>query len=336
MKILHELNQLDFGGVEKVVRNIIKFDKENEHTILAHRDGAYREELEKVGAKIIIAERDKEVILQADVIHVHSGGGQSKLISDVGAVVPVVETLHSPVRSLVDNSLISQRVGVTDVVSKMNHNCITVHNGIDFSDMETTKSKDDIKTELGIPAGIPIVGRLGRLGQDKELENWLLTCFYLQQEGVSFTPVIIGPEASNAKGYRGKLKLQAESLPVKGVVWADAKVDIANYLQIMDVFLYPSPTEGFGLVFVEAIYCGATVVTYKTDVTMELIGGYARLTEKSIYGLRDGVKDALDKEFASSFQDDGRQFVIDNYSAQRMSADYQDIYRKVKENEQSN
>ncbi len=328
MIIVHELNQLDYGGAERVIRNIIKYDKVNKHNVIAYKDGPFKSELELIGANILIAPKTGEVQFDTDIIHIHSGGGVSEMAKELGKNFPVIETIHSPIRSPMRNEVISQRVGVTEAVSRINSNCVTIHNGIDFEDMVPTKTPENIKKELNIPQGIPIVGRLGRLGRDKGLEEWLLTCYHLQQRGIDFIPVIVGDEAANHNGYVGKLKLMAASLPVNNVVWVGHKTDIANYLQIMDVFLYPSPTEGFGLVFAEAMYMGAVVVTYDNDVTREVCGGFSVLTEKSIPGLVYGVQKALGVNMRDAIIPLAQSWAEEQFSAERMSKDYQELYMK--------
>lgn len=332
MRILHELNQLDYGGVEKVIRNIIKFDKKNEHTILAYKDGPFKKEFEKINTKIIFPPKEKgESSLDTDLIHIHCGGDISPLASQVGKGFPVVETIHSPVRSPMPGDLIKKRIGVTRAVTLMNANCETIYNGLDLADMQPTRSKEDIRKELGIPDGVPVVGRLGRIGSDKCLEDWLLVCYRLQRQGVNFVPLIVGGEARGLDGkYIGKLKLMAECLPVNSVIWAGHKDDVANYLQIMDVFLYPSPTEGFGLVFAEAMYSGAVVVTYKNDVTMEVAGGYSLLTEQSIDALVEATKVALeDIQLRDTIISMSIGYVECEFTAEKMSEKYQELYERV-------
>ncbi|QGH73008.1 MAG: WbnK-like protein [Siphoviridae sp. ctCJE6] len=331
MEIAHELNQLDFGGVEKVIRNIIKYDSKNKHKVLASKDGAFRKKLEEVGAEIIIEPDGEDVDVTADVIHVHSGGDVSTLAFVVGEEFPVIETIHSPVRSPNPRKIIKQRVGVCNAVSGRNADCMTILNGIDFSEMEPTRDPAEIRKELGIPDGKKIIGRLGRIGRDKNLEEWLLVCHYLQKQGCDFVPLIVGDEARDCKGYRGRLKLMAASLPVKNIVWAGFREDVSNYLQIMDVFLYPSATEGFGLVFAEAMFNNAVVVTWATDVTRELFGGYALLAcpEKGIGGLVHATDKALnDQNIRDEFMGLSKNFVISEYEAQRMSLQYQEVYER--------
>lgn len=329
MKIVHELNQLDFGGVERVIKNIIKYDKKNEHTIVAYKDGKFRPELEKVGAKIILLEKETDQAdLSADIVHVHTGGSESRMALEVGKELKVIETIHSPVRSAMTNEYIYQRVGVSNAVSELNHNCITIKNGLDFEEFQPTKTIDQIRAIHGIPEGIPIVGRLGRLGKDKGLEEWILACSYLQQEGYEFIPMIVGGQARDAYTYQAKLKLMCASLPLRNVVWVGNQTETANYYQIMDVFLYPSPTEGFGLVFAEAMYAGAVVVGWDTKVTKELFGGYAILTEKTIPALVQGLKKALTTEVQDALSGISRDFIESEYNAERMSLEYQELYER--------
>lgn len=328
MNIVHELNQLEYGGVEKVIRNLIKFDDKNKHKVITYKDGPFKKEFEAIGAEVVFMPKEGTIDMDADIIHIHSGGAVSEMAMSLGKNFPVIETIHSPVRSPMAKEFITQRVGVTDAVSRMNDNCFTIHNGVDFSALEATRAREEIRAELSIDKNAMVIGRLGRIGKDKCLEEWILTCYYLQMMGVDFVPVIVGAEAQGLDGYIGKLKLMAASLPVKGIKWVGHKDDVANYLQAMDVFLYPSPTEGFGLVFMEAINAGCVVVTYKNDVTMELLGGYSVLTEKSIPALVDGVIKAMSINMRDEIIPIAQQWIIDNYSAERMALDYQDLYAK--------
>lgn len=335
MKICHEINQLNFGGVERVVRNLIKYDKKNDHTIISYKDGAYRSELENVGAKIIMLEKEADTVdMEVDVFHVHTGGGESRLAVKAGLDFPVIETIHSPVRSIVPAEFIRQRIGVSKAVAAMNHNCECIYNGLDIDDLMKSNDQDplDVRKLLGIPLDAMVIGRLGRLGRDKGIEEWLLAVYRLQLAGHDVWPVIVGSQGQGDDRYFGSVKLMAASLPIKNIIFVGHKTDIMNYLQIMDIFLYPSPTEGFGLVFAEAMLAGCTVVAYRTDVTQELFSGYAILTDPNIPALVDGLKKALLPEIRNEFLGLSADFVRSEYDAQRMSQQYQELYERCNVN----
>ena len=327
MIIVHEINQLAYGGVERIIRNIIAFDKKNEHIVCSYKDGPFRKELEAVGAKVIIA-TEEDISVSADIIHIHSGGAASKMAKDLSSMFPVIETIHSPVRSAVLNKDVFQRVGVCKEVSRINHDCITILNGLDFYALHPTKHPEEIKKELGIPEGVPVIGRLGRVARDKGLEEWILACADLQKKGFNFTPLIVGEEFE--PGYRGTLKLMCESLPLKNVIWVGHRDDVGNLYQIIDIFLYPSATEGFGLVFAEALYSGCQVVTWNTPVTRELFGGVAFMAEKANIAELSEVTEMVLR--STEVEGDARPLLEEHYSGKRMSEQYQELYESSYEN----
>lgn len=329
MKVLSELNQADFGGVEEVVRCISKFDLENDHTVLIYRDGPMKAKIEEAGAKVIISPPKIEINLKEyDLFHLHCGGMYSNLLSQNGnSKLKFIETIHSPISSPHPDNLIIQRIGNSSLVTKMNRKCRTILNGIDSEIMKVTIPKEKMKEDLGIKTDLPIVGRLGRLATDKWLEEWILICYYAQQE-IDFIPLIVGPETQ--KNFLGKIKLMVESLPLRNVIFTGARQDKANLYNIMDAFLYPSPTEGFGLVFLEALHFGLPVITLKTEVTSEVLGQGAILMQYDIKEMAKKLVDVLrQKSFYTEALKVGAQDFAVDFSAERMVKEYQEVYRGI-------
>ena len=246
MDILHELHQLEWGGVERVIRNIAAHDKRNTHQVMAYQDGPVREYLEKAGCKVMMYEDG--MTCEADVIHVHCGGAESDLARSLHKEFTIVETIHSPVKSPNRPEWIAQRVGVTRTVARINPGAIAIPNGIDMTEMRRIAPEGWLRKKLGISKDRRLVGRIGRIGPDKCLEEFLLACRRAQQDA-DFEVVIAGQEAMGQPGYLAKVKLCADSLPVSGVHFVGFQRP-ADFLAELDVFCYPSPTEGFGLVYV--------------------------------------------------------------------------------------
>jgi len=71
------------------------------------------------------------------------------------------------------------------------------------------------------------------------------------------------------------------------------------------------------------------VVTYKNNVTMEVAGGYSVLTGRCIQDLVEGVKKALDINMKDAIAPMAREFVESEFDAERMAAEYQEIYERV-------
>jgi len=329
MKIIHEVNQLAYGGMERIVHDIIKFDKVNDHAVLTYKDGPFRKEFEALNVPINVLNEETTMQLPADLLHIHTGGSNSQAAEDLAGEIPIVETIHSPVRSMVSDKHVTRRIGVSDAVTRMNKNCSTILNGIDFERFAQENNYEELRAKYNIKPEQIVVGRCGRVARDKNVTDWLLACFYLQAQGYDVVPFVIGGETE--PGYLGRMKLVAECLPVKNVIWAGHQNNPGELLDVMDIFLYPSETEGFGLTFIEAMFRGIPVVTYKTDVTIDVLGGYSILTDvkDGIQGLVRGVQTCMIQGVIDEMVPLAKDYVISEFQAERMAQDYQQLYESL-------
>lgn len=353
MIILHEINQLEMGGAERVIAGIIRHDKENQHVIYAYKDGPMRKIFEEIGARVIVDDGETTQDVDPQIVHVHTGGDVSVMASCVKNSIPTIETVHSPVVSAVRDQWIECRVGVSNVVTKMNRKCRTIYNGIDIERLEKmpegaiksiglnaegalipgSEVYQSLRDKLKIPSDAFVVGRLGRIGFDKCMEEFLIACWLAQKTGLikDMHVVIVGDEAKNSVGHLAKMKVAAASLPLENVHFVPATECAGWAYQSMDVFLYPSPSEGFGLVFFEAMACGVPVLTWRTDLTSELLLGAAWLSkEQNSKCLADDlVYLALNKNIRDQFAAEGQKLALSTFTEERMSVEYKKLYQQI-------
>ena len=332
MRIMHELNQLAMGGAERVVLGIAKNDKVNEHIIFSYKDGPMKKVFEDAGIKVMIEQKEGEAPeLTVDILHIHTGGSRSHLAKDVKNDIATVETVHSPVVSAVRDEWVQARVGVTNVVTKLNRKCRTIYNGIDPDRFETEKEKAFFKKAFNIPEDSFVVGRVGRLGYDKGIEEWLAAAWYFQKDHPQKDKIyflICGDEGDT--GYWATIKVMCASLPLKNVRFVEAAENVMPVYNAMDVFMYPSPTEGFGLVYMEAMLCGTPVLAWDNDVTRELLMGHARLVPSTVDGLISGLNFMFNQEaIRQELGLEGQLLVVSDFLADRMSQEYQKLYHEV-------
>ncbi len=112
------------------------------------------------------------------------------------------------------------------------------------------------------PAGIPVVGALGRLHVNKGFDILLQAAALLRERGISVKLQIAGdgPEDDTLKTLAARLGLGAEDLEFTG--WVTGPAD---YLAKLDLFVLPSRVEPFGLVVVEAMAAGVPVISSDID-----------------------------------------------------------------------
>jgi glycosyltransferase involved in cell wall biosynthesis len=157
-----------------------------------------------------------------------------------------------------------------------------VPNGIDLGAFVPARSASEVRAELGLPAGARVVGSVGRLVPYKGYA-YLLDAFARlrgKHPDVRLLLVGDGPE-------RASLERQARAQGVE----ADARLaghreDVADLVQVMDVFVLPSVAEHFGRVLLEAMALARPIVATAA-------GGVPEIVRDGATGLLVPPRDAL-------------------------------------------
>jgi glycosyltransferase involved in cell wall biosynthesis len=109
--------------------------------------------------------------------------------------------------------------------------------------------------------------------------------------------------------------------------------ELVHLFNNVDILVFPSTAEAFGLLPAEAMLCGVFVLTSDAGGLKELVfdkktgytfkvGDSADLVEKLSSFLND-------LEYARSIGERSREFVINNFDLQKMISSYQSLYEKV-------
>lgn len=111
-----------------------------------------------------------------------------------------------------------------------------------------------------------VIGHVGRFNEIKN-HTFLLDIFAKiaeKQGDVKFLLVGDGP-------LRAEMEQKAQQLGIKErVIFTGLREDVSNFLQMMDVFVFPSLFEGLGIVLIEAQATGLPCLTSKDVVPEEV------------------------------------------------------------------
>ena len=125
------------------------------------------------------------------------------------------------------------------------------------------------KARLGIPPGALVLGHVGSLSPVKNQAFLVGLAAQLVARGESIRLLLVGEGPGRAELER---KVAAEGLSNE-VVFAGSRPDVPDFLDVFDVFLFPSLSEGLGLAVVEAQAAGLPCVVSEAlpvDVDMGL------------------------------------------------------------------
>jgi len=218
-----------------------------------------------------------------------------------------------------------------DMLSRTNLNKRKIHviyNGIDTAAFERPRSKS-LKTELGWPEQIFLVGCLGNIRSAKGYDILLNAAALLKEEHTDFRFVIAG-QPDKAGLYERLLELRESLGLTEKVKFLGFLDESEQYLSNLDLFLSSSTTEGLPLSAIQAMAA-------KLPLLATRCGGYEELVSQGEngwlveVGSPEAIASAIRKlaaspEMRSEMARKAQMHVQAEFDSQVMFDRYQAIY----------
>jgi glycosyltransferase involved in cell wall biosynthesis len=154
-----------------------------------------------------------------------------------------------------------------------------------------------VREEFGIAAETDLLGHVGRLAPEKNLEflGSAVAEVLADRPGTEFLLVGYGPGESTLREIFRKRGLE------RRVHFAGKRTgsDLVNAYHAMDLFVFASKTETQGMVLVEAMAAGCPVAALEASGVREVVrdGRNGRLVaEESVRGFAEAVRESLDAD----------------------------------------
>jgi len=142
---------------------------------------------------------------------------------------------------------------------------LRVHPGVDLSRFYPPNSKPEDDNLLWI-------GMVGRLSEGKGHEDFLRAAYIVSQKFPQARFLIVGNESPGQKSYGERIKnLTKELLLQDSTYFVGFQEDIPKILASLDIFVFPSKAEAFGMALVEAMAMGLPVVAYYSDGVLDIL-----------------------------------------------------------------
>jgi glycosyltransferase involved in cell wall biosynthesis len=140
---------------------------------------------------------------------------------------------------------------------------MVVPRGVDTENFSPAKRDEQLRQNWGANADTQVLLSVGRLAVEKNLDT-VVRCFKsLQARGLPVKLVIVGD---------GPMRHALErSIPEAIFAGTRTGLDLAKHYASADLFIFPSLTETFGNVTIEAMASGLAVVAYDHAAAGQLI-----------------------------------------------------------------
>lgn len=210
--------------------------------------------------------------------------------------------------------------------------------GIDmkkYQNVLTESERINLRLKLGIPVMAPVAVFVGRLAQEKNLEEILGMISKMEKEKLpNFRLLIVGDGP-----YRQQLEDYAEEYGVRESVIFTGMVspeEVYQYYQVGDVFVSASTSETQGLTYVEALANGLPALCRKDECLDGVIENgrngwqYTDADDflEKLYVLLDFEQEIKRLKMAEY----AKNSVYQRYSAEQFAANLAEVYQQVLKN----
>ncbi len=207
--------------------------------------------------------------------------------------------------------------------------CAVIANGVD-TDVFKPSRNQSLRSELGLSDETILIGAIGNVRPPKAYDVLLKAARMLINRSQRYHFAIAG-DCGNSLG-RQLEQLRRDLGLDRHVTFLGLRMDVAQALNSLDVFVLSSHTEGFSIACIEAMACGIPVVATRSGGPEQILeGGVGTLVPtgdpQSLALAIERV--ASSKDLTKTLADKALIRVRQEYSLTRMLARYADVLEQV-------
>jgi len=366
--ILHYIETSGPGGAETVLLNIARSIDKNRFkpTVVLHKSRWLHEQLLKSGIKteIIPSKRSWDILFlvnfirycrrhKIDLIHSHLfGANLYSCIAGTTLRIPVIATFHNELffqgrsekfmalKSMIIRNFASKMVFVAEYMKNEyleyfnfpGNKLLTIYNGIKLNNGIDNVDGSSLRKELGVLNDDLLVGHIANLRAPKGHQYLVEAASHVCERIPHARFLLIGDEGD------GTIKKEIEDFIAKTGLKENIKLlgfrkDVNKLLQLIDIFVLSSTSEGLPLSVIEAMASSKPVVATNVGGLPEIVvldqtgylvepGNAKALADKLIFLLENkALRDQMGRA--------GRKVVEERYSLPIMIRNYQSLYEEL-------
>ncbi len=204
------------------------------------------------------------------------------LTKQVGSYIVKKDVFHKYIYSSVTIAFAISEVikkNLLDTCPLTPEQIILLHNGIDLERFKPAMiNRVAVRDELKINTNDIVLGMTSRFSWGKGHEEFLQALAGLKRSNQNIRGLIVGEASFGEQEYEKKIKSLATELKLDDIIYAGYRRDTDRMFAAMDIFVFPSHSEAFGIALVEAMAMGKPAVCSNSDgildITVDSVTGF--------------------------------------------------------------
>jgi len=207
---------------------------------------------------------------------------------------------------------------------------VTIPNAVTINNeyfINNSKDKDTkLKKTIGINKGEIIIGYHGRISKEKGLEYLFKACANLINSNFNIKLLIIGEGPDTSRLIKLSRKLGVK----RKIIYVGFKKNIEKWIQLIDIYVLPSLTEGTPMALLEAMLMGKPIIA-------TCVGGIPNIIKNEYNGLlvkpgdHDAISDAIiklieNKRLIEKLKKISKSTIKKNYNINNWKLKYEQLY----------
>ncbi len=207
-----------------------------------------------------------------------------------------------------------------------------IHNAIDTEEWSPLRATTHLRAELGLDRASPVIGYVGRIMPEKDLDTWLHAAALVTEKYAGAQFILVG------EGRNGTTPCQLQQLATtlglaERVMFLGYREDLLRVYATFDLLVLSSLREGLPNCILEAMAMGLPVVTTDVAGTKELVidgqTGFV-VPQRDVHGLADAIIAVLDDgRHRLRMGQAGRQRVERDFSFAQRLRRVEELYERI-------
>ncbi len=137
-----------------------------------------------------------------------------------------------------------------------------------FDPIKTDRNK--VRKEFNISDDELVLGMIARFSPGKGHEEFIAAAEKLSKKNNNLKFMIVGEASRGEDEYAGRIKKLVEDKKLTNIIFTGFRSDTPDVLAAMDIFIFPSHAEAFGIALAEALSMGIPSVCSDSDGVLDI------------------------------------------------------------------